>query len=229
MIFDSDKHLNGLTLDSEKGWKKAGKILPTILEVLCITEDSSFMELTSLQQRYLLGYALKDINGWSMYHCYQFAKNRPFTHADISAGVGATTLQNIPEVQEWIKKIDWARIKAMGFNSERIIEEEVSLAYSDITEFLDEDHLLPIKKLKSLPPAIRRTIKSFEVIALDDGTRKYKLSVWDKGQSLNRLQKIKGMHSETIKVKSDNVNLNINTDMDAQEAAKMYSQMIKEE
>lgn len=199
--------------------------------------DKKFKKLTKKKQRFILGYTLKDIKGFFLYDCYRFANQTP-DMKKLCAAVGANHMINDPEIKQFLEQIDWMRVESMGYNAQRIIEEESSIAYSDITKYLDEDGLCPVKNLKELPPNIRRAIKSFEIVESvikgrgdegDEIVKKYKLKLWDKGASLNRLQRVKGMHKDNLNITGGQTNLNIQADMSAQDAAKLYAQFIKGE
>ncbi len=234
-LFDFTYSDPGYELNSVK-WKSISSESKKFFGEFPFFKDPDFKELPILYQRFIMGYSLKDLKGFFLYDCYKFA-NQKYDMQKISAAVGANNCLNNPKIKPFLKKIDWMRVERMGFTAERILEEESALAYSDITNYLDEDGLCPVKNLKELPAPIRRAIKSFEIVEVEsedkDGkthtTKKYKLKVWDKGASLNRLQRVKGMHKDSLKITGGQTNLNITTDMDATDAAKVYAQFMKGE
>lgn len=197
-------------------------------------KDPAFKKLTTLQQRFVMAYTLKDLRGFMLYDCYRFAKN-DMSYDKMKAAISASSLQEHKNVKPFLEKINWMRVEAMGFTQERIVEEEAGIAYSDITEYLDEDGM--IVDLKTLPPHIRRAIKSFEVIETEIPVkggdpvikRTHRVKLWDKGASLHRMQKVKGMHLENLHVRASQTNVNINADMKPKDAAKLYTQFLKGE
>lgn len=228
MVFD-DNDIHGFSLETQAGWDHVESLIPEILKVLGVDEKSTFNDLTTMQQRFIIGFALRDLKGWSKYRCLQFARKDRITLYTRNAAISAHQMSRHQKVKPWLDKINWDRVKALGFNSNRIIEEELSIAYSDVTKYLDDDGLLPFSQLKKLPSPVRRAIKSVEVIIAKDGSKRYKLQLWDKGNSLNRLEKVKGLQQEKMDIysRSENVNVNIDTEMDAVEASRIYAQMLK--
>ncbi len=190
--------------------------------------EEAFVKLTIIQQRFIFGYSLKDIRGWNRDHCYEYASNN-FSMSYITCRASAQRLMHHPKVKPFLEKIDWARVESMGFTAQRILEEEQALAYSDITDYLepDEQGNFPIVNLKTLPGPIRRAIRSVEVVYSPTGERRYKIKVWDKGASLSRLQKCKGMHQENIKLESKNLNVDIDEDTDPVKASQLYAQLLR--
>jgi hypothetical protein len=75
--------------------------------------------------------------------------------------------------------------------AERILREEMCLAYFDPAGLVDEDGN-PLS-LRMLPEKVRRAIAGIEIISQADGGVKYKYRFSDKGRSLDRLERIQGM------------------------------------
>lgn len=208
----------------EEGWKAISEKGESFFKGFPFFKDPDFQKLTPLRQRFILAYTLKDLNGFTLYNCYKFAKN-DFSARTLTSSIAASNLKRRPIMKKFLDQIDWMRVEDMGFSAQRILEEEAALAYSDVTEFLDEDGLVPLQNLKDLPKQIRRAIKSVEVTQLQDGSTRYKINVWDKGASLGRLEKIKGMQID--KVEYEGKSVNIKTETDPKEAARLYAQLIK--
>lgn len=219
-IFDGSK----LTVDK---WEKIHKEGISFFDTFPFFEDPKFKDLSPHLQRYLLAYSLRDMYGYREEDAYRFARQN-FVSTWRNACSSVNRWKNLPSVKYFLEKIDWARVESMGFSARKIVEAETNLAYSDITAYLDDDGCFS-GKLKELPPGVRRAIKSFEVITTIDKegteTRKFKISLWDKGQSLHRMEKMKGMHVD--RVESTSKTATITGEMTPVDAAKAYAEMMK--
>lgn len=226
-------HLKSFFKLEKARWKEISDAGTDYFKAFPLADDPDFLKLKVEHQRFLMAYTLKDLAGFHEYDCYKFAYNLfDENRTVINMSVSTTRLKKHPIVKKLMEKIDWMRIEAMGFTAQRIIEEETALAYSDITDFLDADGLFS-GNLKNLPGPVRRTIKEFEIVTTvnSDGEeiRKYKLKLWDKGASLSRMQKVKGMHTENLNVSGGTTNLSIKADADPKEAADIYKQMLQKQ
>jgi hypothetical protein len=223
-IFSHTEGFNGLDPDQ---WKKIDDEYQSLVKALPFAEDPEFLSLHGYQQRFVLGYTFKDLQGFTWTDLFRFAHQDSSLKAkDVSRRV--LELRQGAKVKKYMEIIDKTRIDFLGFNLERIIEEETAIAFSDLTEYLDNDGLLPIDRLKTLPPAIRRAIKSIELTPTKHGP-KYKLALWDKGKALSRLEQIKGMYRQVIDLQTPNAApININVSMSPQEASDVYAKMIKD-
>lgn len=135
----------------------------------------------------------------------EYTKDSNATQAAIRAGYkhpdNGRQLLTKTHVSEAIK----ARQKKIAYSAdisqERLLHEEKCISFSDPGElFKDNYALIPIK---DLPEHVRRGISSFEVIDTTTGTgknrkveRKYKYKLWDKGKSLDRVEKHLGMFQD---------------------------------
>lgn len=191
-------------------------------------DDPKFAELRIHHQRFILAYMLKDSYGFNYEQCYRFA-TRNYETTPASARASATNFQKIARVRYFLDKLDWMRLEALGYSTAKIIEAEAGLSYSDITEYLDDDGCFAGKSLKELPARIRRSIKSFEILEHMDKqgepVKKYKLQLWDKGASLQRMEKMKGLHKDVVETTSRSVQ--ITAEMTGEDAAKAYQDMMK--
>ena len=80
---------------------------------------------------------------------------------------------------------------------ERILKEEASIAFSDVAKYFDENGYL-IRNPAKLPSVIRRAISSVKRVSNNKtGQERYEVTLWNKGDSLSRLQKVMGMNSPT--------------------------------
>ena len=224
MVFGEENNVS-IDLHKNSEWQSIGNGDDKIFDNISFIKDQEFMKLPVSFQRFILGYSLRDRKGFTLRDCCKFAFNDWDTTRDKAFSVQATILRRHPKIMPFLEQLDMARVEAMGFAVSRILEEENAIAYSDMTNYLDDDGFYT-GNLKDLPGPVRRAIKSFEVVETGE-VRKYKLSLWDKGQALNRMQKIKGMHNENVHVKSENVNIDISKDMDPVEASRAYSELMK--
>lgn len=223
-IFSHTEGCNNLTPDQ---WKRIDTKYESLVKGLPFAEDPEFLMLRAHQQRWLLGYTFKDLQGFTWTDLFRFAHQDFSLNAQNVCG-RIQKLRGSAKVKKYMEIIDKTRIDFLGFNLERIIEEELSIAFSDLTEYLDNDGLLPVEKLKTLPPAIRRAIKSIELTPTKYGP-KYKLALWDKGKALSRLEQIKGMYRQVIDLQTPNTTpININVSMSPQEASDVYARMLKD-
>jgi hypothetical protein len=211
-----------------KTWAQISRNAKNLIKALPFIDDPTFIKLKPAYQRFILAYTFRDVKKWTLADCYRFARR----DMKMSAGTaynGKYRYANHPTIKPYLDRIDWMRVEVMGYNAQRIIEEELALGFSDITEYLDErgDALCPVNKLKDLPTHVKRAIRSVEVVVDSQGNRNYKLKLWDKGQSLARLEKIRGMHKENINLTGAVAQVNIDENTDPVEASRLYMQMIK--
>jgi phage terminase small subunit len=89
-------------------------------------------------------------------------------------------------------------IDAASCNAKRAFDEESVIAYFDPRRLFNDDG--STKKPSEWPDDVARAIAGIDVdeVVLEDGTakRKYKIRFWNKGDSLNRIQKCLGMQRE---------------------------------
>jgi len=154
--------------------------------------DEDFLALTTNQKRFIFAYLIKDIMGWTMIDCGRFASSR-WDWDEINAKSTAWRHKYHPSLVPFIKQVDQIRLEQLGLSVERLVLEETCIAYSDLTNYIDDNGCIKDGKgLKSLPPEVRRCISSIEIIDTPIGP-KTKISLWDKGSALKRLQNIKGL------------------------------------
>lgn len=161
-----------------------------------LSKDSIFLSLTSGQQSFVYHMYLKPVTKWSNAKCY--AESYNYEKPTRSHSVEASRLLKDPRIEHCIGVLKAKFVKNLEITRGRILEEEAAIAYSDIGDFFDEEGNLTVNPSK-LPAEVRRSIAGFEVIQEKDRTTdqviatKYKFKLWNKGQSLSRLQDIKGM------------------------------------
>lgn len=223
-IFSHTEGFNDLNPDQ---WKRIDTKYESLIESLPFAKDDAFLNLHAYQQRFILGYTFKDMHGFTWSDLCRFAYSDPDIYTNLAC-TKVAALKNSPAVKPFLKIIDETRVEFLGFTVQRIIEEETAIAFSDLTDYLDNDGLLPVDKLKTLPPIIRRAIKSIELTPTKYG-QKYKLALWDKGKALSRLEQIKGMYRQVIDLQTPNAApININVSMSPQEASDVYARMLKD-
>lgn len=157
-----------------------------------LTNDPAFGRLNHRQRKFVYNIFLQPITQWSNGKCYSDAYDNP--NMDVCYQCALENLRK-PDIAACVAKIREAYHSELYTNADRILREEASIAYSDPAEFFDKDgHLvLPIHKL---PMQVRKSISGFEVIESPrTGTIRYKVTLWNKGQSLGRLQSVAGMNA----------------------------------
>lgn len=212
-------------------WDKISQRGTDFFSDLPFLDDPQFLKLNPVQQRLLLAYSLRGVYGFRLSDAYIFASGR--RRGDVtqqSAAKSARGILNSPRMQPFINKLEILQIENLGFTTNKIIQAEMEIAYSDLTEYLDEDGCFN-GNLKDMPQNLRRAIKEIEIIEHQDRqgnpVKKYKLKLWDKGASLQRMQKIKGMHVDVAETTSKTVN--ISGEMSSVDAAKAYQDMMRDE
>lgn len=95
--------------------------------------------------------------------------------------------------------------EAVRLDAERVLQEHLWLAHSDMGDFLDDnDAPLPIKRL---PRHVRAAIQSID---LDGETGKVtKIRLWDKGAALDRLNKHLGLYERDNSQRQPNLSLQV--------------------
>jgi phage terminase small subunit len=85
----------------------------------------------------------------------------------------------------------------------RILEEEALIAFSDIGNLFDEKgELIPPEQL---PEDVSRAIAKYERRYLANGTFVFKVRFWDKGKSLERIERYLGMFEKDNNQKRDRI------------------------
>jgi phage terminase small subunit len=142
---------------------------------------------------------------------YRFAY--PNCKTDYAASTNGTKLLKNAEIKAYIdKKLDEISRKA-GLTVQRVLEEEARLSLSDMREIFDGETAI---KPSDLPEDIARAIKGFKVkerkVLHPDGDTEiittYEYSFWDKGASLQRVEKYLGMHTEKIDLTTNGQEIN---------------------
>jgi hypothetical protein len=83
------------------------------------------------------------------------------------------------------------------------LEEEKCIAFSDIRDLFDEKgELIPSDQL---PEDVSRAIAVYERRYLTDGTFVFKVRFWDKGKSLERIERYLGMFEKDNNQKRDRI------------------------
>lgn len=205
-----------------------GNVLLELLE-----EDADlkerFRRLTSKQRRFVIAVSMKDIYAWSWRQCYQWATN-DYVDDPKRAAVSSCIMRASPSVAFFIDRLERVWIENMGVTLTNLAQEEMNISFSDITKFFDDDGLMTIDQVKNLPEGLRRSIKDIEIVNIpakyeEDGKTmieppvvKAKITLWDKGQSLGRLQKLKGAYAPEKREISGSLEANIvNRDEQARE------------
>lgn len=187
-----------------------GKVTPA--EDFPLTTYPPFMTLTVRQRNFVMLYWLKPLKRWSNAYIYRKAFYRPDMD-DNTAWVESSRLLRNPKILPCLAKLDAVRLDRLNLTVDRIVEEETSIAFSDVGYLFDEEGLSPLSPAE-LPPEVRKAISGCEVketkiVQHDKETgeetgliikRMYKYSFWDKGRALERLAKIRGINAPEKKV-----------------------------
>lgn len=157
-----------------------------------LSDDPTFDKLNYRQKKFVYHIFLRPITNWSRTKCYQEAYDQP--NYDVAAGDACNLVRN-PKVAHCLEIIREKYSSTLYTNAAKILKEESYIAYSDPADLFDESGNL-IKPIKNLPEYVRKSIKGFEVIEnKNTGTVRYKVTLWDKGSSLGRLQSVAGLNA----------------------------------
>jgi phage terminase small subunit len=107
----------------------------------------------------------------------------------------ARLLTNV-DVSEAIKKAQENAAYRAEITAERILREEMTLAFLNPQRLVDENGKL--LDLHELDEDVARAIAGLEVIKQADGTLKYKYRLNNKGRSLERLSRHLGMYNDKL-------------------------------
>ncbi len=131
----------------------------------------------------------------------------PNTKKKSTASVSAHHLLRKPKIKEYINERLKDIAKKSAVTVERILQEESLIAFSDMRQLFDGGFVQIAPG--DLPENIARAVAGIEIkekvlyTTDDDETvmsRTYKYKLWDKGGSLNRLEKHLGMHQDNKNV-----------------------------
>jgi len=167
-----------------------------IFPKLPFMNDERYLNLPNTYQRYILAYSLKGLKGWSKPDCYRYASRR-FDLLKENAGMHANKVENHPVTAEILEELRLHHLRLIAASASKVVEEEALIAFSDITDYIDDSGFITKEHLQSLPPHKRRAIKSIEVHYTKEGDPIYKLKLWDKGGALTRLAKIMDLNAPT--------------------------------
>lgn len=136
------------------------------------------------------------------YKCYQYAF--PTCKSVRAAQVGASRLMKRTDVREFIDRVDQmvvqAEINHKLVHRERILDEEAKLGFHNVVNMLDENGQM--RDLKDMPPEVQAAISDIEY-GFDPATNsRYlkKIKFYNKGQALDRMEKVLGMQREKLEV-----------------------------
>lgn len=124
----------------------------------------------------------------------------PNCKSDTSAAAAASRLLRTNKaVRDYIDTLEVQVTKqAMSkaaISKERILQEESAIAFADPKDLLDENGAL--KDLKDLPEVVRRGIKKITESTFN-GIKTVRIEFYDKGKSLDRLEKCLKMQQDGI-------------------------------
>lgn len=174
------------------------KKLPANYPSFPLYNEEEYWLLTPNQQRFLFGYFLKPMTGKNNAQIYQEAYTRQGnTPRQTSAEAAASQMIHKNEkIKRLLAKLAKVHFERMHVSSQRIINEEKTIAFSDVAELFDKDGLL-IKNPIQLPEHVRRAISGITEVTDKQGNVRFTIKLWSKSDSLRRLQKMKGMEKPT--------------------------------
>ena len=118
-----------------------------------------------------------------------------------ASAAASRLLRTNQDVQNYMSAIEvqatQRAIKKAEISKERVLSEESSIAFLDPADILDENG--SFKDLKDIPEQVRRSIKKI-IETTVAGVRTVRIEFYDKGKSLDRLEKCLKMQSDGIDV-----------------------------
>jgi phage terminase small subunit len=103
----------------------------------------------------------------------------------------AARLMTNADIKSTIERVQGRAAEKAEITQQRILEEEGRLAFLNPQGLVDKNGTL--LDLHKLPEDVARAIVGVEVIKQADGNLKFKYKFSDKGRSLERLERIRGM------------------------------------
>jgi phage terminase small subunit len=141
-------------------------------------------KLTHLQRRFVNN-ILKGLDGKAAYI------RAGYRARGAAAEAAASRLLRNVKVKKTVKAAQKRAAFKAEITAERILREEMCLAFFNPQGLVDEEGKL--LDLNILPEEVARAIMGLEVISQPKGKLKFKYRFSDKGKSLERLEKYKGM------------------------------------
>jgi phage terminase small subunit len=139
-------------------------------------------KLTKKQEAFVREYAID----WNATQAAIRAGYKP--HA---AEVQGSKMLSIPKIQAALSSVNQQIAKKHELTTDRMVIEYKSLAYSNITDFLEDDGTIALGKLKSLPKELTAAIESVTVIDGFDKkgkpTRQAKIKLYSKTAALEAI------------------------------------------
>lgn len=188
--------------------------------------DPDFQALSKKQKKFIFNIYMQPITGWIQRKCYQDAYDK-YSYNDATADVHASTLIRHDKISPFISRIKNEYNRQLGVTVGRVLEEEISLAYSDIAKYITKNGYLKCAPDK-LPKRLRRAISSIESVRKKDGSVIFKIALWNKGQSLQRLQNVLGMNAPTKTESKTEANINLNANLNVEIKSALSSLCEKE-
>lgn len=156
-------------------------------------KDKDYLSLNDKQQAFVFGMFLKPLTGKLNYQIHQevYGVKKKRSTSDVGASMLIHRNQRIKRCLSKLAKIQFDKLEV---TSQQVLREERTIAFSDVAELFDENGYL-IKKPQDLPERVRRAISSITEVMDKAGNIRYTIKLWSKGDSLKRIQKMKGMEA----------------------------------
>jgi len=150
--------------------------------------NQSKKPLTNLQERFVNN-ILKGLNQTDAYLKAGYKTTKS------AARRNSARLMTKDDIQSAVREVqDKASYKA-EITAERILKEEACIAYQKVGTIFELKKGVPTPP-NELPEHVQRAVAGVEIIESPNGETKYKYKFWDKGRSLERLEKYMGMFEE---------------------------------
>ena len=166
----------------------------TARELMIMDKPSKPKGLNRKQEQFVHEYCIDQ-------NATQAARRAGYSHKCASA-IGARMLRNV-KIKNKIDTILRKHCDALGVTTQQIVEEDKCIAFADIRQIVDAaDVPIPLSKL---PEEIASAISSLKITAMYDHDGEqignvYEYKFNDKGRSLERLGKHKGMYIDRVQV-----------------------------
>lgn len=154
-----------------------------------LQNDKDFLSLNARQQKFVYNIFLQPTSHWSNTKCYQDAYQNPNYN---TSAVEAHRLLKHPKVIACVSRLRAAYYEMLNVTPDRVLDELGVIAFSDLSDYFDDNGDLTVHP-SQLPARARRAISGFQVINNLDGSKSYKVTLWNKSDGLKQLRQMLAM------------------------------------
>jgi len=141
----------------------------------------------------------KNLSHRQLTFCREYVIDRNGRAAAIRAGyavknaeISASQLLRLPKIQDQIALADKAVVVGASLKADRLAQEYKSIAFSNITDFLNPDGTIALDKLHELPKEMTAAIESVQVIETTNPktkevTKNVKIKLYSKTSALEAI------------------------------------------